>query len=315
MSDDQTFLASAYLDGDATPEERAQVDGDPTALAEVERLRQVRAVLRQTDSALISTRERHLATALEVWDRLPTSEFSDNATPVGTQSAAAVGQASITSPTSLGARRQRRGVRGLLALAAGLVVIVGGGIVARGFISSNNTNDSIASEAHDQGLSLQAEREMEAADETFNDAGATELRTADVPPASEADTLIGGESAGPPDEDLEVLSNAEELADFANDLNRITLHSDMNGVEEVVAKQTAQSDAPADDNVQAAPADTLPLQFPLCGLVTRIVGPARWDAPGLFDKPVIVGIDDITGEAVAYQADGCTVIARTPPLP
>ena len=93
MSDDQTFLASAYLDGDAAPEERAQVDGDPTALAEVERLRQVRAVLRQTDSALISTRERHLATALEVWDRLPTSEFSDNDTPVGTQSAAAVGQA------------------------------------------------------------------------------------------------------------------------------------------------------------------------------------------------------------------------------
>ena len=105
MNDDLTLLASAYLDGDTTPAERAQVDGDPATLAAVERLRQVRAVLSQTDSAPISTRERHLAVAFEVWDRLPTSEFGGDATPAGAQSAAAAGQASITSPRSVGVSR------------------------------------------------------------------------------------------------------------------------------------------------------------------------------------------------------------------
>ena len=54
--------------------------------------------------------------------------------------------------------------------------------------------------------------------------------------------------------------------------------------------------------------------FPLCDLVTRIVGPALWDAPGLVDVPVIVGIDDNNGEAVAYEPGDCTVTARTPLL-
>ena len=120
-----------------TPAERAQVDSDPTALMEVERLRQVRAVLSLTDSASISTRERHLATAFEVWDRMPTSEFSRDATPAGAESAAAAGQASITSPTSPTVWRQRSSSNRLLVLAAGLVVVLGGGVAARGFIPWN----------------------------------------------------------------------------------------------------------------------------------------------------------------------------------
>ncbi|MGK0275482.1 MAG: hypothetical protein ACI9N0_001866 [Ilumatobacter sp.] len=316
MNDDLTLLASAYLDGNTTPAERAQVDGDPATLAEVERLRQVRAVLSQTDSAPISTRERHLAAAFEVWDRLPTSEFGSDATPAGARSAAAAGQASITSPRSVGESRQRRDSSRILAIAAGLIVVVGGGLVARGFISSNN-NDSVTSEAADtvdQDLSLRAEIEAEAADETFSNAGgdvASELSAADVPAAPEADTLIGGESEGPPDENLEVLSSAEELAVFANDLNRTIAQVENDRVAEAVQEAPAETDAALDSNVQAAPADAAASPFPLCDVVTRIVGPALWDAPGLFDEPVIVGINDITGEAVAYQLDSCIVIART----
>jgi hypothetical protein len=315
MNDDLTLLASAYLDGDTTPAERAQVDGDPASLAEVERLRQVRAVLSQTDSAPISTRERHLAVAFEVWDRLPTSEFGGDATPAGAQSAAAAGQASITSPRSVGESRQRRGNSRILAVAASLVVVVGGGLVARGFISSNN--DTVTSEAAytaEQDLGIRAELEVKAADETFSAAGgvaASELSIADVPAAPEADTLIGGESEGPPDENLEILSDAEELAVFANDLNRTILLDDNDRVAEVAAEAPAETDAAFDNNVQAAPADAPGSSFPLCDVVTRIVGPALWDAPGLFDEPVIVGINDITGEAVAYLPDSCTVIART----
>lgn len=321
MNDDLTFLASAYLDGDTTPAERARVDGDPTVIAEVERLRQVRAVLSHTESPPISIRERHIAAAFEVWDRMPTSEFGREATPPGTQSAAAAGQASITSPTSLGDLHQRRGSSRVLTFAAGLIVLFGGGIVARGFISSNNNNDSIANEAvdtADQDLSLRTELEVEAADETFSetdkadDAASSELRAADVPATPEADTLIGGESEGPPDENLEVLSSAEELAVFANDLNRTTSGVEADTAAVVAADPARESDAALESNVQAAPPSKLPPPVSLCDLVTRIVGPALWDAPGLFDDPVIVGIDDITGDAVAYQADSCTVVARTP---
>jgi CII-binding regulator of phage lambda lysogenization HflD len=56
MNDDLTFLASAYLDGNITPAERVQVEGDIDLLAEVERLRQVRAVLGSTETTDFSPR-------------------------------------------------------------------------------------------------------------------------------------------------------------------------------------------------------------------------------------------------------------------
>ena len=46
MNDDLTLLASAYLDGDVTADERARVESDPQLLGEVERLRSVRTARR-----------------------------------------------------------------------------------------------------------------------------------------------------------------------------------------------------------------------------------------------------------------------------
>ena len=77
MNDDLTILASAYLDGDVTADERAQVESSDELLLEVDRLRTVRAVLLHhaaAGSAPISMREEHLATALGAWDRLPDNE-------------------------------------------------------------------------------------------------------------------------------------------------------------------------------------------------------------------------------------------------
>ena len=45
MNDDLTLLASAYLDGDVTADERARVENDAEVLAEVDRLRSARALL------------------------------------------------------------------------------------------------------------------------------------------------------------------------------------------------------------------------------------------------------------------------------
>ncbi len=74
MNDDLILLASAYLDGDVTADERARVDNDTEALAEVDRLRSVRALLGDVEPQAISVREAQLAMALDAWDRLPERE-------------------------------------------------------------------------------------------------------------------------------------------------------------------------------------------------------------------------------------------------
>ncbi len=56
MTDDDLNLASAYLDGDVTADERARVEADAELIAEVERLRQVRIVLGDTETPAISRR-------------------------------------------------------------------------------------------------------------------------------------------------------------------------------------------------------------------------------------------------------------------
>ena len=70
-TDDLTLLASAYLDGEATPDERALVETSVDALAEVERLARVRTVLEATvEPVSLAAREAHLAAALDVWERM-----------------------------------------------------------------------------------------------------------------------------------------------------------------------------------------------------------------------------------------------------
>ena len=59
-------LVSAYLDDVATPDERAKVEGDPMLRAEVERYRQVAALVRQPVTPDPARREQAIAAALGV---------------------------------------------------------------------------------------------------------------------------------------------------------------------------------------------------------------------------------------------------------
>ena len=71
MNDDLTLLASAYLDGEATPDERARVEADPALLGEVERLRAVRVTLldaRWFEGPSDDVREAAIAAALGALD-------------------------------------------------------------------------------------------------------------------------------------------------------------------------------------------------------------------------------------------------------
>ena len=322
MTDDLTILASAYLDGQATVDERAQVEGDAELLAEVERLRRVRSVLGSTDdasSAPISTRERHLAAALDAWDRLPTSEMGSDATPIGADQAGAAGGASITAPIPMREQRAKRrpvGTRFLTAAAA-VVVLAGAGVVVRGALETSDTDESADTasfeldSAGDEDRALNelaaeefaADGEGEAADDVAEEAA--------PPPAVEAAaTEAGGFDQAPADSEFDVLSSDADLAEFAN----ILIISRRNSANPSSASETEASanDPQADQATTATTPPTLPAPVNLCGLIDDFVGFAVWEASGLFDDPIAVGIDNSSGEAVAYEDDTCTEVARTP---
>ncbi len=71
MTDHHDDLASAYLDGQLSPEESARVESDPALMAEVEALATVVERL-QTEEAPTDagTRQRHLSAALAAFDQL-----------------------------------------------------------------------------------------------------------------------------------------------------------------------------------------------------------------------------------------------------
>lgn len=287
MSDDLELLASAYLDGDVTPDERGRVEADPELVAEVERLRVVRAVLADAEPPALSMRERHLAAALDAWDRLPESERTGTVrdrTPAGL--------VTPPPPTPLAARRQARQRTWMLAAAAGLVVVLGGGIVVSSLLGGGDGSDDTdtaavaeteAPAATDAPTELRAiEEGADLADEILQDApvGAPE------PAAVEAESSpIGGAEAPPPELGLIELTSLEELGQFAADALDAT---------------TADSPPTAD----AAEDDGTGFDVRQCPGIDIVVGPASFDG-GL----VIVGIDQDRNEAVAHTVD-CDEVAR-----
>jgi len=343
MTDDSIILASAYLDGQATEAERAQVDGDAELIAEVERLRRVRAVLADTSDASgdsitapISTRERHLAAALDAWDRTPTGDPNRDATPAGSDptdpadAAGAAGGASITAPVPLREQRARRrpiNTR-ILTAAAAVIVIAGAGLVVRSALDDSSTDESFdtaaveTTPAQSPSLDELAAEEFAAdSDEAADDVAEEAATPAAVDPEA---VIAGGPEQAPDNNDVEVLTNNADLARFANDLiiarNASTAGSaaDASIAEAEGGDDAADADTSADTGEAAdvVPAATVPptLAPPVdrCGLIDDFVGFAFWEASGIFDEPIAVGIDNGTAEAVAYQADTCTEIARTP---
>lgn len=305
MNDDLTLLASAYLDGEVDPAERARVEGDPELLAEVERLRAVRALIGDTEPSPISTREELLANALDAWDRLPTAERSRDATPRSLDRSvhpgAAAAASTITAPASLADRRRATFNRRLLGAAAAIVLVLGAGIVAQ-IVTSDNGDDSdtIADGAATQAAEG-AEVASDAAADSDEDLSAAageaapeaELRD-DATVSTQLDTGVN-DAAPPGERDLERLTTPEELAIFASD-----------AIGAPVAPQVpAATSAPVDDLLSDTEAAILDAELPLCLGADYVVGPALYG-----DVEVVVAVDESRDLALAYTPVSCEEIAR-----
>lgn len=285
MNDDLILLASAYLDGDVTADERALVESDPQLLGEVERLRSVRSMLGDTEPSSISLREQHLASALDAWDTV-------------------MATAADSTPTRLGERRGRRSNRLLLGAAAAIMVVFAGGIALQTFTgseSSDETSSDAATAATPTDPPVAALAEPSEAAESQR--AATDPETASAESADPAGSATGGtvdtgiaDPAPPGDLELEELSTTEELGIFASDAVDAPKSPDV----------PAATSAPIDDQLTASQATILDAELPLCLDVDYVVGPALYQG-----TEVVVGVDISRDLALAYRAN-CREVARAP---
>jgi hypothetical protein len=280
MNDDLTLLASAYLDGDVTVDERARVEADPALLAEVDRLRYVSVLLADTEPSSISVRESLLANALDTWDRVP------------------------APPVALAERRRAGSNRLLLGAAAALVLVLAGGVVLQTF-SSNTADDSASLSAGD----VTTPPEVAALAESSDDAGAAvagdEIATDEVAPSApvpavtatiDAELDTGINDAAPPTEtELEQLDTPAELAIFASDAVGAPQDPEV----------PAATSGSIDDRLTDSQATILAAQWPLCLGADYVVGPARYRS-----TDVVVAVDESLELALAYEAANCREVAR-----
>lgn len=142
MNDDELDplheLASAYLDGDISPVERARVEASPELVALVEAFQKVRSGLSDVPAASDGTREAALAAAL--------GEFAGMQSQVGS---APVTQGFATSPVVSLAERRRWPVA-VLSIAAAVLLVGVIGIAALSGRGSDSKSSSATDAASSQ---------------------------------------------------------------------------------------------------------------------------------------------------------------------
>ncbi len=312
MTDDErALLASSYLDGEASADERARVDDDAAALAEVDRLRAARALVADVPPPRVSVREQHLAAALDAWERVP-------------------GEADHTPTSGADRRRRRRSAsttnRWLLAAAAGLVVVLAGGLTLRSLTDRDDADEQIATEAADapadaaarDAVADDASTESAADDEALTLSEAVEeAEMADAPAPTpepgtadtDTDPAAADAAAAPPaDDDLVVLTTPRELASFASDL--LAADAELADANAQVIGGDGESSGTLPGGARTIPpADEESLgiaELPECPNADRYVGPAIYG-----EVEVIVVIDLGRDRALAYTID-CQLRAQAP---
>ncbi len=130
MNDDQYLLANAYFDGELTAEDLRIAETDPDVMSEVDRLRSLRSLLRDTDLPPASVRTAAIAAAM--------GEFS----PATRAAGAEHDGSSVTGGYVTSIRRRRPSASRYLAVAAAIAAIGGVGVVVAGVIGSGSDDES-----------------------------------------------------------------------------------------------------------------------------------------------------------------------------
>lgn len=244
---DREFLAvNAYLDGEAAEDERALVESSPELLAEVDRLRSVRAALAETRDLTppAGARDAALAAALALFDDLQTS-------PAGATAAASAADGGATVVRFERRRRQYRWVGGV---AAATLVAVGGMALLTGETSDVGFVATEAPAATD--AAGDAERSTGPAD-AAEDMSVLEAAPADAPTEADAVPMTDAPAAtdAPVEEATPLGSEAPGGGDAPIALEPPTAGGKASApaIDDVEALRTFLSDMDADDGATTAP--------------------------------------------------------------
>ncbi len=160
MTDEQFELASAYLDGAVTDDERARVENDSELLAAVRELRAISAAMADADPPAPAARENAIAAALAAFDEMRAFGDVDESDDAGTELMpatpppdvppapvlAGLDQSSVHDGDALVvplAPRRRFRLGHAVSVAAAAVVVLAGGIALLRDDAEAPTNDAI----------------------------------------------------------------------------------------------------------------------------------------------------------------------------
>ncbi|HWM22419.1 MAG TPA: hypothetical protein VNO51_22200 [Ilumatobacteraceae bacterium] len=294
MTDDLTLLASTYLDGEATPDERARVEADAALLAEVERLRKVRATMldaRWFERPGDDAREAAVAAAVAAWD-------APEAGLAGTRTERS--EPAAHRPPVVQFERRRSYTRWLTAAAA-VAAVAGLGVV-------------VAQSGGGGGDDDQSSTAFEAPTEITASPGAgTELAERSAPPADteELSTEAAADEAGGEGTDAGVLSDVPTAAGTeAPDATTPALDS----AQPVPAADLQTSQQLASFAAEAKAAND---QDDTRGVIARPCPDDTFDdvdsyvATGTYrGRAVVIGIDDDVERVIAVDPDTCEIVAE-----
>lgn len=272
MTDDldpSRLLASAALDNEITPDERAQVEASPALRNEVQVYRMIAAELRAVEVP-VAARESAMTAALAAFAELPTDVAAEPAVsvPAAAAGTAAAGTATAGRVVSLHARRQRQS-RWLGGAAAAAVV----GILGLAAIKA----DIGGSDSKSASLATTAAFDQEAAGTAAKAAPDVPLAGAAMSTAAAAETVaLADPWAAAPS-----LTTAAELVSFAR-----TLPASLPGSAATTAEATTDNTATvlpaagpvADDGACTTPTGTVAVPVTYLGQQVYVL---RDDAAGV----------------------------------
>lgn len=232
MNAEHEFLASAYLDGELTADERRIAEADPAVMAEVEQLRALRADLTAAEPASDAARESAIAAAMGAFHELHRAAGAD-------------------APAAAAPRvvpfRERFNTQRWLAVAAAAVAI---GLL--GVVVVNGLGGGTGGENDSADMAVEPAAD-EAADEPADDGGDAAADTARAGDTAQSESLGAAEATEAPaaadlaDEQAGTFAEESDDAEAPEE----AAADDVAAEETVLAAEDAESDG-ADDSVDEA---------------------------------------------------------------
>ncbi len=340
-------VVSAYVDGEATPEEVRLVEADPALMEQVELMRGLVEMDQVVATPDPEMKRRHLAAAMAAFDApADTGSGSDSDAavapvvdltppPADTPPAETNGSAPVIDLTSR--RRGPAGMPRILTAAAGVLVVLGGiGFVA----TQNDSGDATAvadtdqvsnsrpsdadedggeaagAEASDDAEAMEDDDAME--DETSALADEAMAEDAMEDDSSEEESAVDQDTSGAVDED----SSADDTAPASDEDDELTSPLVNGPFVDVFPETTLDELLALTDGIEGQP-----LELSLCNSEFAGLAPETFKARSLFDStqdaqwfPALID-NDITGEFVVVTGadgeragvlfdDNCNVVER-----